>query len=99
MVCVKVRKKIKYTVNGLELIMKDESLFNLILGIIKAILLFIFRLALLIPMLMLTIIGAILGAGERAIGIAIWKCICHPFNAFAEAIRSISYEIKSYKNK
>lgn len=79
--------------------MENENLYNLILGIVKAILLFVFRLALLIPMLLLTIVGAIVGAGERAIGDAIWKCICHPFNALAEAIRSISCEIKAYKNK
>lgn len=59
--------------------------------IVKAILWFIFRLALLIPMIMLTIIGAMFGAGEATIGEAIWKCICHPFSALAEAIRSISY--------
>lgn len=65
MVCIKVRKKIKYTINRLELKMENENLYNLILGIVKAILLFVFRLALLIPMLLLTIVGAIVGAGER----------------------------------
>lgn len=47
--------------------MRDESLFNLILGIIKAISLFIFRLALLIPMLILIIVGAIFGAEEKVL--------------------------------
>lgn len=67
MVCVKVRKRIKYNTSGLEFIMRDESLFNLILGIIKAISLFIFRLALLIPMLILIIVGAIFGAEEKVL--------------------------------
>ena len=77
--------------------MKNENLFYLIWGIMKAILWFIFRLVILIPMVMLTIVSAMLGASEASIGGAIWKCICHPFSALAEAIRSISYEIKVYK--
>lgn len=77
--------------------MENENLFYLIWGIVKAILWFIFRLVILIPMVMLTIVSAMLGASEAAIGDAIWKCICHPFSALAEAIRSISYEIKVYK--
>lgn len=71
MVCVKDRKRIKYTTSELEFIIKDESLFNLILGIIKGISLFIFRLALLIPMLILIIVGVIFGVEEKVIGIAI----------------------------
>lgn len=77
--------------------MQDENLLYLIWGIVKAILWFIFRLALLIPMIMITIIMAMFGAGESSVGEAIWKCICHPFSALAEAIRTISYEIKVYK--
>lgn len=77
--------------------MQDENLLYLIWGIVKAILWFIFRLALLIPMIMITIIMAMFGAGEASVGEAIWKCICHPFSALAEAIRTISYEIKVYK--
>lgn len=78
--------------------MGNENLFNLIWGIIKAILWFIFRLLLLIPMVMLAIVGAAVGASERSIGEAFWTCISHPFKALAEAIRSISYEINTYKN-
>ena len=54
---------------------------------------FVFRLLLLVPMLMLTIIGAMLGAGEATIGEATWKCITHPFVALGEAIKNIKYEI------
>lgn len=49
-------------------------------------------------MLMLTIIGAMFGAGEATVGAAIWKCITHPFTALGEAIRNIKYEIDIYKN-
>ena len=70
--------------------MENENLFNLILGIVKAIVIFLFRLLLLIPMVILAIVGAALGA--------VATCIAHPFKALAEAIRSISYEIKEYRN-
>lgn len=78
--------------------MENENLFNLILGIVKAIVIFLFRLLLLIPMVILAIVGAALGAGEGSILGAVATCIAHPFKALAEAIRSISYEIKEYRN-
>lgn len=76
----------------------ENKKVNLVFGIIKAIIVFVFRLLLLVPMLMLTIIGAMFGAGEATVGAAIWKCITHPFTALGEAIRNIKYEIDIYKN-
>lgn len=78
--------------------MENENLFNLIWSIVKAILLFVFRIALLIPMIMLAIVAAMVGASEKNIGEAFWTCISHPFKALAEAIGNISYAIKTYKN-
>jgi len=76
----------------------ENKKVNFIFGIIKAIVVFVFRLLLLVPMLMLTIVGAMLGAGESTVGAAIWKCITHPFSALGEAIRNIKYEIDVYKD-
>lgn len=78
--------------------MENENLFNLIWGILKAIFWFVFRLALLVPMVFITFMMAVIGANKSSIGEAIWKCILHPFSAFGEAIRNISYEIKIYKS-
>ncbi len=78
--------------------MNNENLLNLIWGIVKAVAVFIFRLLLLIPMVIIALIGAAIGASEASITDAIWTCISHPFKALAEAIRSISYEIKTYRN-
>ena len=78
--------------------MQNENMVTLIIDIIKAILLFLFRLLLLIPMILLAIIGAILGANGRSIEEAVVTCIVHPFKALAEAIRNISYAIKNYRN-
>lgn len=70
---------------------------DLVFGIIKAILIFIFRLALLVPMLMLTILSAVIGANEHTVAESIGICICHPFKALGEAIRNIKYEIDTYR--
>lgn len=78
--------------------MQNENMVTLIIDIIKAILLFLFRLLLLIPMILLAIIGAILGANGRSIEEAVVTCIVHPFKALGEAIRNISYAIKNYRN-
>ncbi len=76
----------------------NSKKINLVFGIIKAILIFIFRLLLLVPMVMLAIVGAMLGAGEQSIVSAFWTCVTHPFKALAEAIRNISYEVNNYKD-
>ena len=76
--------------------MENENLFNLIWGIIKAVLWFIFRILLLGPMILITVVIALLGDSASNVGEAIWKCICQPFRALSDAIKSISYEIKVY---
>ena len=79
--------------------MGNESLLDLVVGIIKAIVVFLLRLILLIPMLLLTLIMAVVGSNEKSIGEALFMCICHPFKAFFDAIRDILYEIKEYRNR
>lgn len=71
---------------------------HLIFGIIKAILIFLFRLALLVPMVMLAVVTAMLGAGEKSIVEAFWTCVTHPFKALGEAIRNIKYEVDDYRS-
>lgn len=78
--------------------MQNENMVTLIVDIIKAILLFLFRLLLLIPMLLYTLIAAVVGANENSVFDALGKCIVHPFKALGEAVRNISYAIKNYKN-
>lgn len=82
--------------------MQDEknydNVITLIIDILKAVVLFAFRLALLIPMIVITIFGATLGGSEASLTYGIGKCIKHPFKAFGEAIRNISYAIKNYRS-
>lgn len=82
--------------------MQDEknydNVITLIIDILKAVVLFAFRLALLIPMIVITIFGAALGGSEASLTYGIGKCIKHPFKAFGEAIRNISYAIKNYRS-
>lgn len=78
--------------------MEHENLFNLIWGIIKAVVWFVFRLALLVPMLILTFFMAAIGSSKYTISQAISTCICHPFTAFIDAIKQINAEIKIYKS-
>ena len=73
--------------------MEHENLFNLIWGIIKAV-----RLALLVPMLILTFFMAAIGSSKYTMSQAISTCICHPFTAFIDAIKQINAEIKIYKS-
>ncbi len=73
-----------------------ENGVNLFFGIMKALLWFAFRILLLGPMIVLTVVMAMLGGDSNSVGQAVWKCICQPFTAFFDAVRSISYEIKVY---
>ena len=75
-----------------------DNVITLIIDILKAVVLFVFRLVLLIPMIVITIFGATLGGSEASLTYGIGKCIKHPFKAFGEAIRNISYAIKNYRN-
>ena len=77
-------------------IMEDKKV-NLVFGIIKAILWFIFRLLLLIPMVMLGIAGVILSGSEETLVEVVWRCVTHPFVALIDTIKNIKYEIDVYK--
>lgn len=55
--------------------MEHENLFNLIWGIIKAVVWFVFRLALLVPMLILTFFMAAIGSSKYTMSQAMSLCI------------------------
>lgn len=76
----------------------NSNLLALIIGILKAIIRFILRLLLLIPMIAIGVIGVAVSGETEFIGETIVRCLVHPFVAFGEAMRSISYEIKEYRN-
>lgn len=80
------------------MVILNSNLLSLIIGILKAIIRFILRLLLLIPMIVIGVIGVAVSGESKLIGETIVRCLVHPFIAFAEAMRSISYEVKEYRN-
>lgn len=76
--------------------MHDENKISLILGIIKALVIFVFRILFIVPMLMATVVIAMVGGKKRTIGIMLLECIRQPFRALSDAFHGISSEVSEY---
>lgn len=74
-----------------------SSTTTLLIGITKALLIFMFRLLLIIPMIFVGVLGLALSGDGRVAGKTIVSVIEQPFKAVSEAIHNIVYEIRLFK--